>query len=656
MTPTILLVDDEPQFERLVRQRLRQKIKAGAFKMLFASDGVAALKILQEHQGIEMVLTDINMPKMDGLMLIGEIRKAYPLLKSVVISAYGDMKNIRTAMNLGAFDFLTKPIDFQDLEKTISKTLEEAVLLRQIEQAKALEQEKNQLIELDQMKSHFFTNISHEFRTPLTVISGMNHQIKSAPVKWLDKGTTMIERNATHLLNLVNQILDLRKLESGKLQLNIIQGDALPLINYLAESFQTIAESRDIKLHYLNTTEEIILDHDAEKLQRIISNLLSNAIKFTPACRDIYLMVDSQPNLLKLIVKDTGVGIPETQLPNVFNRFFQAENEPINGQKGTGIGLALTKELVHLMGGAIQVVSQINKGTTFTVSLPVFKNASIKSNTTFPEPQPTALLPNHPLISPNEVVAGVIAPELPTVLLIEDHPDVAQYIMTCLADNYQVDWAKDGEIGIKKALSDIPDLVISDVMMPNKNGYEVCETLKNDPTTNHIPIILLTAKASEKDKTEGLSRGADAYISKPFDQNELLIRLANLLAIREKLRKRYIAEEITPTIAEPQTPEEIFMAKVRAIIEEKMEDYRFDGNQLCKDMMMSRTLLFLKLKAMTGYSASLYIRLLRLQRAKKLLLTTDLNVSQAAYEVGFKDPKYFSRVFSEEFGIPPSKV
>lgn len=659
MIPTILLVDDEIYFERMVRQRLRHKIKTGAFEMLFASDGIEALKKLEEHPHIEMVLMDINMPNMDGLTLIGEIRKKYPLLKSVVVSAYGDMENIRTAMNFGAFDFLTKPIDFKDLEKTITKTLEEAVLLRQVERAKKLEQEKNQLIALDQLKSQFFTDISHEFRTPLTVIAGMSAQIKATPAKWADKGTTIIDRNTAHLLNLVNQILDLRKLEVGKLQLNMIQADVLPLINYLAISFQTIAESRDIKLHFLNTTAEIILDHDTEKLQRVISNLLSNAIKFTPEGGDIYLLAELQPHLLKLMIKDTGIGISETQLPHIFNRFFQADNEAVNSQKGTGVGLALTKELIHLMGGSVQVTSQLKKGTTFTVTLPVNKNAPIVASDSdfhLTNESSNLIKSNEVSFTQKVVIEGAIAPILPSILIIEDHPDVAHYLRAILENSYQLDWAKDGVIGIEKALKQVPDLIICDVMMPHKNGYEVCETLKNDPVTNHIPILLLTAKAEATDKIEGLKRGADAYVTKPFDKSELLVQLSNLLTIRERIRNHYTTEAIISKESHQPIPEDEFIFKVRAIIEEKMDRANFDGNQLCKDMSMSRTTLFLKLKAMTGYSASLYIRLLRLQRAKKLLQTTDLNISQTAYEVGFNDPKYFSRVFSEEFGIPPSRI
>lgn len=654
-TPRILLVDDELSFERLIRQRLRHKIKEGQFELLFACDGIDALKTLKDQEGIDIVLTDINMPNMDGLTLISELEKTYPLLKSIVVSAYGDMKNIRTAMNLGAFDFITKPVDFVDLETTITKTLHETKLLQKVEEAKALAKENDYLLELDQLKTYFFTNISHEFRTPLTIIKGMSQQIKDAPQKWLTKGIPMIDRNATHLLTLVKEILDLRKLESGKMSLNLVQSNIFPLIQYLARTFQSMAEARDIKLHFLYEVDEIIMDYDGGKVQQIISNLLNNAIKFTPEGGEIFLTLEVQSDSLKMTIKDTGIGILPKDLDKVFHRFYQTKNEAFTGQQGTGVGLALSKELVSLMKGTIKVASIKEEGTTFIIVLPIEKNATLLRNN--PDSSSTEfyqILPNQ--IPKNEFDSSVMDSDLPSLLIIEDNLDIAQYITSCLEGIYKIEWAKDGQEGIEKAKFQIPDLIISDVMMPKKNGFEVCAILKNEITTNHIPIILLTAKVDDESKLQGLERGADAYLAKPFDKKELIVRLENLLILRDKLRNHYTNEDISLSDTASLSPEEEFIFRVRDIIGEKMADDTFDSNQLCKDMLMSRSLLFLKLKAMTGFSASLYIRLLRLQRAKKILETSSLNVSQVAYEVGFKDPKYFSRLFSKQYGIPPSSV
>ena len=650
MSVKILLVDDEYSFERLVRQRLRHKIKEGQYELLFATDGLEALKILEQDHSIDMVLTDINMPNMDGLTLISELTKKYPFLKSVVVSAYGDMKNIRTAMNLGAFDFITKPINFNDLETTINKTFQEVSLIRKAEAANALALKNEQLVALDQLKSDFFTNISHEFRTPLTVIAGMAQQIKESPDKWFVKGLSMIERNSANLLNLVNQILDLRKVEAGKLSLKLIQGDILPLFHYMLESFQVVAAAKDLQLHFINTRSEIILDYDPERIQQIMSNLIGNAIKFTPAGGDIYLFIEVADQTLKLFVKDTGIGIPTNNLPHIFNRFYQVDLQEANTQKGTGIGLALSKELVQLMEGAIKVESQVAKGTTFSITLPIKQVAPIQNTpTAFDIPSQTEGT------SFNEIIQGAAPQNAASILLIEDNLDVAQYITSCLETTYQVSHAVNGAIGIERAMEQIPDIVISDIMMPEKDGFEVVQTLKNDIKTNHIPLILLSAKADIASKLEGLERGADEFLAKPFAKRELLIKIANLLAARERLRLRYTSEVREEVTEEMLSPEDEFVHNIRHIIESNLEDYTFGSSELVKAAMMSRTQLFLKLKALTGYSASQYIRLLRLQKAKKLLKTSHLNISEIAYAVGFGDPKYFSRVFSQEFGVPPTK-
>ena len=650
MSVKILLVDDEYSFERLVRQRLRHKIKEGQYELLFATDGLEALKILEQDHSIDMVLTDINMPNMDGLTLISELTKKYPFLKSVVVSAYGDMKNIRTAMNLGAFDFITKPINFNDLETTINKTFQEVSLIRKAEAANALALKNEQLVELDQLKSQFFTNISHEFRTPLTVISGMAQQIKESPEKWFAKGLSMIERNSANLLNLVNQILDLRKIEAGKLSLEIVQGDILPLLHYIIESFQIMAEAKDLQLHFINTRSEIILDHDPEKIQHILSNLIGNAIKFTPVGGDIYLFTEVAEQELKLFIKDTGIGIPASNLPHIFNRFYQVEVQESTTQKGTGIGLALSKELVELMEGTIKVESQVAKGTTFSITLPIRKEAS-KQNS----PSVFTIPANTAIANFNEIIQGPVPQNTARILLIEDNPDVAQYIISCLETTYQVDHAMNGAIGIENAMHLIPDIVISDIMMPEKDGFEVVQALKNDQRTNHIPLILLSAKADIESKMKGLERGADDFLAKPFAKRELLIKVANLLAARERLRLRYTSDVKEEVLEEVLSPEDEFVHNIRSIIESNLDNYTFGSSELVKASMMSRTQLFLKLKALTGYSASQYIRLLRLQKAKNLLKTSSLNISEIAYTVGFGDPKYFSRVFSQEFGIPPTQ-
>lgn len=681
MVAKILVVEDETQFERLILQRFRRKIRAGTFAFFFAANGREALAILEKEPGIKIVLSDINMPEMNGIELITAIHEKYPLIRTVIVSAYGDMENIRSAMNQGAFDFITKPINFTDLETTINKTLEEVEVLEQAKRSEELAIRNEQLEELDRLKSELFTNIAHEFRTPLTVILGMAEQIKLAPEKWVSTGVDMIHRNGSNLLYLVNEMLDLRKLEAGKIELKMIHGDVIAYIKYIAQSFQALTEQEDILLHFLSSEDELQMDYDPERLLSILSNLLSNAFKYTPAGGHIYLQVDrvlqvihaaesaERPvDSLKIVVKDTGIGMAESDLPHIFDRYYQADIkeetlETLGGAKTnrTGIGLALTRELTRFMGGEIAVESKVGKGSTFTLLLPILKEqqlGEVQASTKELVKQIASL----------SVATDAIelfsdgADAKPQLLIVEDNPDILQYISGLLAEDYQLQVAKDGEEGITKALAQIPDIIISDVMMPGKDGFELCETLKLDERTSHIPIILLTAKADAESRLEGLKRGADAYLSKPFQQEELFIRLNQLLALRQKLQAHF-AEQIqsTATANGNQTDnpllsdmEDSFLARFHQALEANIEEEDFGITEMCNELAMSRAQLHRKIKALTGLSTSHYMRAIRLQKAKLLLESTDLNISEVAYRVGFRDPKYFSRTYSETFGFAPT--
>lgn len=530
-------------------------------------------------------------------------------------------------------------------------------------QNKIVEGQKRKLEELDNLKSRFFTNISHEFRTPLTVISGMVEQIEKAPKNWLKKGLKLIKRNNNNLLNLVNQILDLRKLESGGLQLDLIQADVVNYLRYIMESFHSLAESKEVKLHFLTDEPSLSMDFDQEKLLRIISNLLTNSIKFTPSGGDVYLIVNvntlgvlEPPRvLLSIKIKDTGIGIPASKLPHIFNRFYQVDDSTTRKGEGTGIGLALTQELVKLMEGSIQVESLEGQGSTFTIQLPIHRDATPEVAVADPtSPSFPAVLANFRAEESQEVTGTTSSSDLPHLLIVEDNADVVQYLESFLREYYQLSVARDGQQGIDMALELIPDLILSDVMMPKKDGYSVCETLKTDERTSHIPIVLLTAKAGAESRIAGLRRGADAYLAKPFNQEELLIRLQKLLELRLQLQLRYQSMVIpSPSNDEALQQEDAFITKLRGIIEAQMEDENFGIPELCKAIGMSRSQLHLKIKALTDKSTSHYIRASRLHRAKSLLQAGDLNITQVAFEVGFKDPAYFSRTFSEEFGLSP---
>lgn len=520
------------------------------------------------------------------------------------------------------------------------------------------EAEARRLAELDTVKTKLYTNITHEFRTPLTVISGMAEEVLENPQKWFREGLEMIKRNSNHLLQLVNQLLDLSKLESGSLQVTMVQDDMVSYLKYLVESFQSFARSKEIQLSIISKIEDLNMDFDPTKTQSICSNLLSNAIKFTPNGGVIQVEIDEiqgqkEPRYCQIRISDSGPGIPENVLPYIFDRFYQVDNSATRQAEGTGIGLALTKELVEILQGEIEVESKMGVGTTFIVKLPISRTAEASNAQVLLDPVSTDGTLSTLLMSDTAPVADQ---EQPSILLIEDNADVLQYLTSCLADHYQLSIALNGEEGIEKAIDSIPDIIISDVMMPKKDGFEVLQTLKNDERTSHIPIVMLTAKADIKSRIEGLEYGADAYLAKPFHKTELLVRLRKLIELRKVLQLHY--QQLTPdstTINKTIMKEDAFLLKVRRSVESHISDENFGISELCDVLAISRTQLHRKLKAVTGKSTSYVVRSIRLKKAKTLLQNTELNVSEVGYEVGYANSSHFAQDFRKEFGQAPSK-
>lgn len=537
---------------------------------------------------------------------------------------------------------------------------------RQFKKAEELRQ-----LELGAFKSRLYTNITHEFRTPLTVIMGMTDNIKGHSVE-----KELILRNSENLLRLINQLLDLSKLDSGMLKVDAIQADIVSYLQYLTESFYSMAEEKKIRLTFYPEVKALVMDFDEEKIQQIIYNLLSNALKFTPKGGKVVLhlqeLLVKDQAFLQIKVSDTGAGIAKEVLPLIFDRFYQSASQngadaPRKTYSGTGIGLALTRELVELMGGQLAVESELGAGTDFLILLPVqhqagtvlkeWRNHSVPIKESMATPLPVA---ENWVAAENEIPANQDA-DRATLLIIEDNYDVVTYIKLILQQDYQIEAAVNGQEGIDKAQQLVPDIIISDVMMPEKNGYEVCEALKTDERTSHIPIILLTAKATLEDRIEGLQGGADAYLVKPFAKQELLVQLKNLLALRKQLQEKY-ARAITFTVTDDQLPakaptlEDVFLHKIEKAVEDNIDDTGLDVQTLCEVVNLSYTQFFRKMKALTGGSPTLFIRKVRLRKAVVLLKTTDLNISEIAYGVGFSDPNYFSRVFTEAFGVPPRSV
>lgn len=517
---------------------------------------------------------------------------------------------------------------------------------------------------LDEFKSRFYTNITHEFRTPLTVILGMADQLelaKSQTVGSQNDKVALIRRNGEQLLRLINQMLDLSKAQSGKLSLDMQQSEVAGYLRYLVDSFNSFATSKDIRLRFLSEIDHLTMDFDAEKLQAIMTNLLSNAIKFTPPGGEIAVKLSrTHGGFLVIKVQDDGAGIDAEALHHIFDRFFTSKDSG-NPAGGAGIGLALTKELVELMEGSISAESKLGIGTTFTIQLPITNQAQPSGPAEHPQPidEPAASQLFIP-VEQAKIHTSQKEEEKPICLVIDDSADIVRYLQMLLEPGYVVAVAYDGKRGIEKALELLPDIIISDVMMPEKDGLEVCDFLKNDERTSHIPIILLTAKATVADRIEGLRRGADAYLQKPFNQEELFLQLKKSVELRRRLIS-YFSKMASQSSGEtaPELDiqmEDAFLKKAKAAVEMEFANEDFDIHRLCRALTMSRAQLHRKLTALTGMSATHFIRSIRLQRAKELLQTTDLTVSEIAYEVGFRDPNYFSRTFTEEFGTPPSET
>jgi signal transduction histidine kinase/DNA-binding response OmpR family regulator len=523
-------------------------------------------------------------------------------------------------------------------------------------------QEDQKSLEINQFKDQLYANITHEFRTPLSVIKGMSEQLRKPNLLPKDhhKSIDLIQKNSDQLLDMVNQILYLSKLESGKMTIKLQQVDIIAYLRYLTDSIASLAHTKNQHLQFLTELEYLEMDVDLEKIREIIINLLSNAIKFTNNNGEILLKVQliKRPlPVLNIEVKDTGIGISEKDLPQIFIRFYQTSNAINTTSQGSGLGLAMVQELVKLMKGKITVKSQLDSGTSFLISLPISKTAPKLAIQDWEATQiPVQSTPSFENI---EIVGEVMdsTVEKPILLIIEDSLDIVYYLKELLSNEYQISVALNGQLGIEKAFEIVPDIILSDVMMPEKDGLEVCELLKNSPTTSHIPIILLTAKASIQDRVKGLSRGADAYLAKPFNEKELFFHLKNLIDSRKKWQdflQSPLSQEQLEIENEDLKIEDVFLSKIQEIIHENIDDSDFGIPQLCRKLGTSRTQLHRKITALTNRSTSIFIRSIRLQEAKKLLKNSEMNVSEVAFSIGFKDPNYFTKCFSEEFGMSPS--
>ena len=542
------------------------------------------------------------------------------------------------------------------------------------ERTSIIREQAEKLKTLDAMKSRFFANISHEFRTPLTLILGPIEDMLAKRQNDPDRQTLgLMQRNAKRILQLINQLLDLSRLESGKLKLQARPGDFAAFVKGVVMSFASLAEQKQIDLQFEipeNTGDQPIPANaffDRDVIEKIFYNLLANAFKFTPEGGAVTVSMSNhkRDGVVEIRVKDSGIGIPTDQQDTIFERFYQVNGGDTREHEGTGIGLALTRELVELHHGEISVNSDVGKGTEFVVIVPVgaahFSREEIadKPAGDVETTDGGRMEIETPLAEPAAEPTDTRLPEddIPIILVVDDHDDVRKYIRNHLKNDYKVVEAKNGEAGLNTAIDIIPDMVISDVMMPKLDGYQLCEALKSNEKTSHIPVILLTAKAGEKDKLSGLETGADDYLTKPFNSKELHVRVRNLIKLRRKLQERFQKEDLLkPREIHAPSAEKAFLLRMMRVLEENLGLEEFGVESLSDALGMGRRQLNRKIKAITGETPTDFIRSVRLQRAKQLLESKSGTVSEIAFQTGFGSLSYFSKAFKDQFGKLPSEI
>jgi len=517
---------------------------------------------------------------------------------------------------------------------------------------------------LDRLRSGFFTNISHELRTPLTLILTPLEQLLRDPNAQGPLFQTM-HCNASRLLRLTNQLLDLSKFESNTFQPSVCRQDVIGFVRQIADLFGSQAAQQRIAFQLTTEPDACQGWFDADMLEKVMYNLLANALKFTAEGGTIQVqcrVLDPQGTArLWLTVSDTGVGIPDEHQARIFERFYRVDGQTCTRQAGTGIGLALTRELVELHRGQIRVNSRPGIGSTFRVTLPIHRSAfppdwlsSCPAVTPTPAHQQNDG-PVSPADSPQAAPPEAGA-DAPLVLVVEDDADLRAYVAGCLGQHYRVLVATNGCQALALAQTEIPDLVVSDWMMPDMNGVELCRTLKTDERTSHVPLLLLTSCSGTDSQVTGLGAGADDYVTKPFNVDVLMGRVRNLIQSRQRLRAKYSRMVmLKPADIAGESKEDVFLSKLLALIETHLADPDFTVGRLERELGLSTTQLYRKTKALTGKGGNELIRSYRLQRAAQLLRAGDRQVAEVAYAVGFNDASYFIRAFGSEFGVSPGE-
>ncbi len=516
--------------------------------------------------------------------------------------------------------------------------------------------DKEKLSELEALKSRFFTNISHEFRMPLTLIlTPLNDLLKKGPgVEWskVQARYGLMKKSAERMMRLVDQVIDFNRIELGQMKLNKKEIDFSGFVKSIVDTFTPLAVDKNIALKFESDFSKQWALVDPDKIDMVVFNLLSNAFKFTPVGGEITVLVQKiSDDEIQLKVQDSGPGIPAEHLDSIFNRFYQFNHPGINHPSGSGIGLALSKELIELHNGRLMVESRLGHGACFSLTLPVGDIAIYGGEHGTPSAMETSML-SLPEQQEEYLPAG--QEDAALLLIVEDEQELRDFLKEELMANYRILTARHGDEGWQLAQRYLPDLIISDVMMHGLNGVELCRKIKETELTNHIPVFLLTARVTEEQQIEGLGTRADDYLIKPFNLEILKIRIHNLLESRKIMRQRFSRQIwLMPNQVPITSPDEKFIKKAMEIVEDNLADKKFDVQILSQKIGLSRAQLFRKIKVITTLTPNEFIQTMRLKRAAQLLEKSNLNITEICYEVGFNYPSHFAKLFQEHFGIQP---
>ncbi|MBK7631224.1 MAG: response regulator [Ignavibacteriales bacterium] len=538
---------------------------------------------------------------------------------------------------------------------------------------KIIEFEANKKTELEKIKSRFFANLSHEFRTPLMLIKGPLEQIKNGNGNGnsdnkFAESINIIERNSEKLKELIDQLLELSQLENAAIPIKAKKENIFVILKGLVASFNSLGEQKNIKLDFTSNLDSAFIWIDRDKFEKVIINLLSNAFKFTPEGGIVQVTLKhstiNEKEFAEIIISDSGIGIAKQKLDKIFDRFYQVDDSTQRSYGGSGIGLALVKEFVQLHKWSISVENEEGNGAQFTLKIPMWDDYLNDDDKILSEVSSAKLDNENYLLKNNSKVNDLSevtetkfsGTNKQSILIVDDSDDVRKYLSSLLKDNYDISESTNGEEGIKSASEILPDLIISDVMMPSMDGFEFCEKIKSNWQTSDIPVILLTAKASFESRLEGLEMGADDYLTKPFDTRELFIRIKNLLEQRRRVREKYSGDlNLIPDAKQLNTSDNDFIKKAVDLINKNLDNVDFNTDKLAKELFMSRTQLHRKFLSITEQAPGEFIRTIKLNRAAKLLVEKNLSVTQIAFEVGFSSPAQFTRAFTKQFNCVPSE-